>query len=81
MACVAKEDYSIANSILATMRTIGHTSSMAVVTIVVGMRLGNAALDAAAPEDLVSTMHTAFLVFVGLCALGGLMSLKRGKTA
>ena len=81
MACVKKEDYSVANSILATMRTVGHTSSMAVVTIVVGLSLGNTALDSAPPAELVRTMHTAFLVFVVLCAAGTFMSLKRGKSA
>lgn len=81
MACVKKEDYSVANSILATMRTIGHTSSMAVVTIVVGLSLGNTALDSAAPVDLIRTMHTAFLVFIVLCVLGTFMSLKRGKSS
>ena len=40
MSCVSKEDYSVANSILATMRTVGHSSSMAIVTIVVGLNLG-----------------------------------------
>lgn len=79
MACVKKEDYSVANSILATMRTVGHTSSMAVVTIVVGFSLGNTALDSAPPADLVQTMHTAFLVSVFLCVLGMFMSMKRGK--
>lgn len=79
MSCVEKEDYGVANSILATMRTVGHTSSMAVVTIVVGCTLGNTALDAAGPADLVSTMHIAFMVFVVLCVLGVFMSMKRGK--
>lgn len=79
MSCVDKEDYSVANSILATMRTVGHTSSMAVVTIVVGFTMGNTALDAAEPADLVNTMHTAFIVFVVLCAAGVFMSMKRGK--
>lgn len=81
MSCVKKEDYSVANSILATMRTVGHTSSMAVVTIVVGFTLGNTTLDAAAPADLVSTMRTAFQVFIILCVAGVFMSLKRGKNS
>ena len=28
MSCVDKKDYAVANSILATMRSVGHTSSM-----------------------------------------------------
>jgi hypothetical protein len=33
MASVDREDYGIASSVLSTMRSIGHTMSMAVVTL------------------------------------------------
>lgn len=79
MACVEKKDYSVANSILATMRTVGQSSSMAVVTVVVGFTMGNTSLDSASPAALVHTMHIAFLIFIVLCILGVFMSLKRGK--
>ncbi|MGN0659160.1 MAG: MFS transporter [Emergencia sp.] len=79
MACVEKRDYSVANSILATMRTVGQSSSMAVVTVVVGFTMGNTSLDSASPAALVHTMHIAFLIFIVLCILGVFMSLKRGK--
>ena len=79
MNCVNKEEYSVANSILATMRTFGHSASMAIVTIVVGMGLGNAALTEAAPSQLVKTMHWCFLVFVALCVIGTVLSLERKR--
>lgn len=79
MSCVEKPDYSVANSILATMRTIGHSSSMAIVTIVVGMNLGTKGLTEAGPEVLVNTMHKCFHVFVILCIVGIFMSLKRRR--
>ena len=79
MSCVNKEEYSVANSILATMRTFGHSASMAIVTIVVGMGLGNAALTEAAPSQLVKTMHWCFLVFVALCVIGTVLSLERKR--
>ena len=69
----------MANSILATMRTFGHSASMAIVTIVVGMGLGNAALTEAAPSQLVKTMHWCFLVFVALCVIGTVLSLERKR--
>jgi multidrug resistance protein len=79
MSCVGKNDYSVANSILATMRTVGHSSSMAIVTIVVGINLGSLGLDEAGPKVLVDTMHKCFYVFVVLCIIGVFMSLKRRK--
>lgn len=79
MACVEKKDYSVANSILATMRTVGHSSSMAIVTIVVGFTMGTTTLAAAKPKELVHTMHICFIIFVVLCLCGVFMSLKRKK--
>jgi len=79
MACVEQKNYSVASSILATMRSLGHTSSMAIVTVIVGMYLGSTALADATPKDIITTMHTAFLIFVGLCVVGLFMSLQRKK--
>jgi len=81
MACVPQEKYSIASSILATMRSLGHTSSMAVVTMIVSVYLGSKGLENAEPDLLIETMHVAFLVFTGLCIAGLFMSLKRKKPA
>ncbi|QAT42450.1 MFS transporter [Aminipila luticellarii] len=77
MACVEKKDYGVASSLLATMRTIGHTSSMATVTFVVGMYMGNTALAEAEPYVLIKTMHMSFIIFTGICAIGTFFSLKR----
>lgn len=79
MACVDRQDYSVASSILATMRSVGHSSSMAIVTIVIGAYMGNIGLVDATPEQLVQTMHTAFGIFTGLCIVGIPLSLSRGS--
>lgn len=79
LSCVDKSEYSVANSILSTMRTYGHTSSMAVVTIVVGMNLGTTPLNEAEPQILIETMHRCFIVFIILCVIGVFMSMKRRK--
>ncbi len=81
LSSVGKEDYASANAILATMRTAGQSTSMAVVTIIVGIFLGSTALEQARPQDLVSTMRCAFIVFVILCAAGIYLSLKRNKVS
>ena len=81
MACVEVSDYGVASSILATMRSIGHTTSMAIVTIIVGIYMGNTALADAKPDVLIHTMHTAFIVFTCICVVGIFISLKRKRKA
>lgn len=76
MACVEQEDYGVASSILATMRSIGHTASMVAVTIIVSRYMGNQALTDAGPDALIRVMHTAFLIFAAACAIGTVVSLK-----
>ena len=79
MSCVEPKDYSVANSILSTMRTVGQSSSMAVVTIVVGITMGSQALTAADPVTLVNTMHIIFGIFIALCLIGVVLSMQRRK--
>lgn len=77
MSCVEKTDYGVASSILATMRSIGHTLSMVIVTIVVSRHMGSAPLAEADPETLVKVISTSFIVFTVICAVGVFVSLKR----
>ncbi len=79
MACVEKKDYGVASSILATMRSIGHSSSMAIVTFIVARQMGNVTLAEAEPELLIRTMHISFIVFTCVCAVGIFISLKRTR--
>lgn len=79
MACVGPEDYSIANSILATMRTMGQTVSMAIVTIIIGLVMRGQTLNDASPAVMVHTMRLCFLVFVVMCLAGVFFSLARKK--
>jgi len=74
MACVKKEDYGLASSVLATMRSLGNTVSMAVVTSVVGLYMGSGSLKNAEPEVIMQTMHTVYFVFTILCILGIFMA-------
>ncbi|HVI39414.1 MAG TPA: hypothetical protein VM577_02045, partial [Anaerovoracaceae bacterium] len=77
MACVEKKDYGVASSILATMRSIGHSSSMAIVTFIVAKQMGDITLGEAEPKLIVETMHISFIVFTCVCAVGIFISLKR----
>ncbi len=80
MACVEKEDYGVASSILATMRSTGHSMSMAIVTFVVSITLGNVTLSEADPVRIVRMMRIAFVVFTCVCFLGVYISSKRKQS-
>lgn len=79
MDCADPGDYSVANSIVATMRTYGQSASMGIVSVVMGITIGNLSLEEAPVADLVRTMRTSFTVFIVLCILGTAMSAVRGK--
>lgn len=77
MSCVGKEDYGVAASILSTMRSIGHTAGMSVVSAVVGIYIGSGSLKGAGTEVLMKTFHISFFIFTLLCILGIIMAGKR----
>lgn len=80
MSCVDRANYGVASSILATMRTLGQTSGIAITTIVVSARLGQQTLQEAPLDAFEGTMHLAFRIFAGVCFVGMLMSMKRKNT-
>ena len=77
MSCVQEADYGVASSILATMRSIGHTLSMVVVTIIVTFYMQDASLAEAPPDILIRVMRISFIIFTGICIAGVFVSLKR----
>ncbi len=79
LSLVPKEEYAIANSILSTMRTVGQSISMCIVTIIVGVILGSVSLEHSAPADLVKTMHIMFIICIIMCVAGVFLSLQRRK--
>ncbi|MDD2216065.1 MAG: MFS transporter, partial [Eubacteriales bacterium] len=77
MSCVEPRDYSVASSVLATMRTIGHSASMAIVTFIVAQKMEDIPLSEAEAPLLIGTMRIAFIIFTCLCTIGIFISLKR----
>lgn len=77
MASVDREDYGIASSVLSTMRSIGHTMSMAVVTLVVGAKMGESSMTTSSPQEVMNTIHMCFYIFTGLCIGGIFIALRR----
>lgn len=79
MKCVKKDEYGIANSIIATMRNCGQTASMSVVSIFMSVYIGNTAMESVKPALFIHTADTVFMVFTLLCATAAVLSAVRMK--
>ena len=79
LSCVNKSDYGVANSIIATMRTYGQSSGMAILSVITSIYLGTGSLENSPASDIIAMMHTAFLLFAVLCVIGLFFSLARDR--
>ena len=79
MSCVHPSDYGVANSIIATMRTYGQSSGMAVLNIVTGAVLGKGTYEGASAAVLMKMIHLSFFVFAIVCFAGIGCSMARDK--
>lgn len=77
MACVGEADYGEASSVLATMRSLGNTLSMAAVTAAVAAFAADTQLTEASPEALMKVMRISFSLFSCSCAAGVFLSLRK----
>jgi fucose permease len=81
MSLVPRDDYGVTSSILATMRGIGNTSCMAIVTLIISAHMGAASFAEAPTALLIATMRTGFIVFTVICAIGVFCSMNRKSGA
>ena len=79
MSCVDKKDYGVASSLVSTMRAVGQTVGMVIVTLVVSFHLGSAPLASSDPEDVIKVTHISFIIFAVICGIGVVISLQRGR--
>jgi len=79
MGSVRPSFYGVASSAVSTMRMIGMALSMAVVTLLLSVFVGDARLSHAPAEALLTTFRVAFVVSGVLCVLGVFASLARGN--
>jgi EmrB/QacA subfamily drug resistance transporter len=79
MGAVEPGRFGVAAGFLGAMRLTGQVFSMALAMLILSVRLGHVAAAAAPPEALVAALRIALAVFAGLCAVGVLPSLARGK--
>lgn len=76
-ARIRPEERGMGNAILSTMRTVGQSLSMCIVTIIVNIRLGDMSLQAVPGDVLIGTIRTCFVVFACLCVIGTIISAVR----
>lgn len=79
MSSVSPQDSSLASSMIATMRSLGHVVSMAILTLIIGSNLGDSTFSQAPKIEIVATMRTAFIVFAVICVVGIFFSMQRKK--
>lgn len=79
LSCVDPGDYGVTNSIVATMRTYGQSSGMAILSVITVSVLGSGSLEASPAADILRMMHIAFLIFAALSLLGLFFSLARDR--
>ncbi|MDY0225550.1 MAG: MFS transporter [Desulfomicrobium apsheronum] len=77
MGSVEPKDYSIASSLVATMRTFGMTLSMGISAVVFGFLLQDRQISAGTIPEFLASMKIIFAVCAGLCVAGVFCSLGR----
>ena len=78
MTTAKGKDYGVTSSVLATMRSLGHTLSMTTVTAVSGFYMGAESLMEAPQEQLLSMMRILFFIFGSVCIVG-IFVARKGK--
>jgi EmrB/QacA subfamily drug resistance transporter len=79
MSSVDRRYYGIASGAVSTMRTVGMSVSMAIVTVIFAVLIGKAEIQ---PENYPVFSHSVKLlltIFAVICAVGILPSMSRGK--
>ncbi len=77
MSSVSEQGYSSATSVLASMRSAGHTTSMAIITLIMGIFMEDKPLAEAQSETIIMIMRVSFALFAFFCILGIFMARYR----
>lgn len=77
MAAISPKEYAMAASLIATMRTTGMLTSMTLITLLLGLFIGNKPLSVATGPAFMTTMHVAMVIFALLSLVGIFFSCKR----
>lgn len=77
MSCVASKDYGAADSFQITMRNLGQTVSLCIVTSIMTAFIGDVAFKDAPVSGLVWSMRMGFIIFTILSVIGIFFSMQR----
>lgn len=80
MGSVDRNDYGIASATVGTMRLSGQVVSMGCITLLASIIIGDGAVTPDRYPQFLVMMHRACTLFAGLCSVGVVVSLIRGKT-
>jgi EmrB/QacA subfamily drug resistance transporter len=79
MGSVERRFYGVASGTLGTMRLVGQTFSMGVVTLLFALVIGRVEITPEYYASFLTSMKTAFTIFALLCIGGIFASLTRGR--
>ena len=80
MSSVDTRFYGVASATMATLRQVGHMTSMGIAMLLLSLYMGRAQITPEYYQLFLGSMKTAFLIFAALCFAGIFTSLARGKT-
>jgi EmrB/QacA subfamily drug resistance transporter len=79
MSSVAPKYFGVASAVMSTVRSVGQMLSMGITIIVMALVIGRVAITPEHYSDFLTSTNVAFAIFSGLCLLGVLASLVRGR--
>jgi len=78
MGSVQRRFYGVASATVSTMRLVGQTMSIGIATLIFAVMLGRVQISPEHYSTLLSSIHTCFIIFSVICAVGIYASWKRG---
>lgn len=79
MSAVKKQNYGSANGSLASMRILGQMTSMALVTLIFALLIGQVKIEPSVFQNLQYAISICFYISACLCVPGIIFSLVRGR--
>jgi MFS family permease len=79
MSAVEPCYYGLASGMVSTMRLIGQMISLGIAMLTFSVIMGHVEIAPAQMDELMVSIKVAFGIFAGLCLMGMLFSLARGK--